>query len=112
VHITGSSPGQGANSQFGPVLPTALPSGQSFASSVHAFGWFQPGRGTFLHSLFTHFVSKWAAMPVQKSGQSLDISTFFEAYNLLPTKQLSVFLSMPPQVQSASTLQNAEFSKN
>jgi hypothetical protein len=30
--------GQGANSQFGPVLPTALPSGQTLASSVHAWG--------------------------------------------------------------------------
>jgi hypothetical protein len=28
--------GHGANSQFGPVLPTALPSGHSFASSVQA----------------------------------------------------------------------------
>ena len=28
--------GHGANSQFGPVLLTALPSGQSMASSVHA----------------------------------------------------------------------------
>jgi hypothetical protein len=30
--------GHGANSQFGPVLPTALPSGQTFASSVQACG--------------------------------------------------------------------------
>lgn len=34
----GVEPGHGANSQFGPVLPTALPSGQIFASSVQAFG--------------------------------------------------------------------------
>gem|GEM_PF-5242464 len=30
--------GQAANSQFGPVLPTALPSGQIFASAVQAWG--------------------------------------------------------------------------
>jgi hypothetical protein len=30
--------GQGANSQFGPVLPTALPSGHNFASIVQATG--------------------------------------------------------------------------
>ncbi|OGH19616.1 MAG: hypothetical protein A2868_01720 [Candidatus Levybacteria bacterium RIFCSPHIGHO2_01_FULL_40_15b] len=29
--------GQGANSQFGPVLPTDEPSGQIFTSSVQAF---------------------------------------------------------------------------
>ena len=34
--------GQGANSQVGPVRPTALPSGQRLASSVHACG---PGQG-------------------------------------------------------------------
>jgi hypothetical protein len=30
------SPGHGSNSQFGPLLPTALPSGHSFTSIVHA----------------------------------------------------------------------------
>ena len=30
--------GHGANSQLGPVLPTALPSGHIFASSVQACG--------------------------------------------------------------------------
>ena len=30
--------GHGANSQFGPTLPTLDPSGQSFASWVQAFG--------------------------------------------------------------------------
>lgn len=29
--------GHGANSQFGPVLPTVVPSGQTFASWVQAF---------------------------------------------------------------------------
>ena len=30
--------GHGANSQFGPILPTLDPSGHSFASAVQAFG--------------------------------------------------------------------------
>jgi len=30
--------GQGVNAQFGPALPTAFPSGQRSASSVHALG--------------------------------------------------------------------------
>jgi hypothetical protein len=33
-----ASPGQGSNSQLGPVRPTALPSGHIFASFVHATG--------------------------------------------------------------------------
>ncbi len=40
VHVTSSScfSGQGANSQSGGTLPTAVPSGHTFASSVHATG--------------------------------------------------------------------------
>lgn len=47
THLYGSQagaddddPGHAANSQFGPVRPTYVsPSGQSFASMVHAMGW-------------------------------------------------------------------------
>lgn len=34
----GVGPGHGSNSQFGPVLPTEEPSGQSLASRVQATG--------------------------------------------------------------------------
>ncbi len=37
IHFNGFS-GQGANSQSGGILPTALPSGQIFASAVQATG--------------------------------------------------------------------------
>ncbi|MEM4263342.1 MAG: hypothetical protein QW666_00410 [Candidatus Woesearchaeota archaeon] len=43
-------------------------------------------------------------MPVQKSGQSLEKSTYFSAYFLLPTKQFWVVISIPPQMQSSSVL--------
>ena len=43
--------GHSANSQLGPVLPTEEPSGQTFASSVQAFGESGPGVGAGLDLL-------------------------------------------------------------
>jgi hypothetical protein len=43
---------------------------------------------TCLHSLFTHFVSNIAAMPVQKSGHCFSVFTNC----LLPTKQSPVVI--------------------
>jgi hypothetical protein len=51
-HVAGAV-GHGANSQFGPVRPTLVPSGQTFASVLQATG-LGPGVGAPLELLVAH----------------------------------------------------------